>query len=144
MLKGISPIISPEMIKVLMEMGHSDEIVIADGNFPAASHAQRLIRCDGHDIPSLLEGLLPLFPLDQYVDKPAALMQVVQGDPVDTPIWNVYADLIQKHNGLVEPFEQVERFAFYERAKKAYAVIATGEGALYANIILKKGVIVDK
>jgi L-fucose mutarotase len=144
MLKGISPIISPEMIKVLMEMGHSDEIVIADGNFPAASHAQRLIRCDGHDIPSLLEALLPLFPLDQYVDKPAALMQVTQGDPVVTPIWNVYAELILKHNGLVEPFEQVERFAFYERAKKAYAVIATSEGALYANIILKKGVISDR
>jgi len=141
MLRGISPIISPEMIKVLMEMGHSDEIVIADSNFPAASHAQRLIRCDGHDIPLLLEALLPLFPLDQYVDKPAALMQVVPGDPVETPIWNVYAELILKHNGLVEPFEQVERFAFYERAKKCYAVIATGEGALYANIILKKGVI---
>ncbi|HIW32104.1 MAG TPA: L-fucose mutarotase [Candidatus Paenibacillus intestinavium] len=141
MLKGISPLITPELIKVLMEMGHSDEIVLADGNFPAASHAQRLIRCDGHSIPALLEALLPLFPLDQYVDKPAALMEVVPGDTAETPIWDTYADILQKHSGLAAPFEVVERFAFYERAQKAYAIIATGESALYANIMLKKGVI---
>lgn len=141
MLKGISPILSPELLKVLMEMGHGDEIVFADGNFPAASHAQRLIRCDGHSIPALLEAVLPLFPLDQYVAKPAAIMQVVPGDQVQTPIWDVYKQLILKHSGLDDPLEQVERFAFYERSKKAYAIVATGEGALYANIILKKGVI---
>jgi L-fucose mutarotase len=141
MLKGISKLISPELLKVLMEMGHGDEIVISDGNFPAASHAERLIRCDGHPIPDLLDAILQLFPLDQYVKHPAGLMQVVPGDNVETPIWDTYKTIIHQHTGLEEPFEQIERFAFYERAKKAYAVVATGEGALYANIILKKGVI---
>jgi len=141
MLIGISKLISPELLKVLSEMGHSDEIVIADGNFPAASHAERLIRADGHDVPALLDAILQLFPLDQYVEKPAALMQVVPGDTVETPIWEQYRSIIEQRTGLSEPFEQVERFAFYERAKQAYAVIATGESALYANLILKKGVI---
>ncbi|MGO4696696.1 L-fucose mutarotase [Paenibacillus sp. 2TAB26] len=141
MLIGISKLISPELLKVLSEMGHSDEIVIADGNFPAASHAKRLIRADGHDVPALLDAILQLFPLDQYVEKPAALMQVVPGDTVETPIWEQYRSIIEQRTGLLEPFEQVERFAFYERAKQAYAVIATGESALYANLILKKGVI---
>ncbi|OME86629.1 fucose isomerase [Paenibacillus sp. FSL A5-0031] len=141
MLIGISKLISPELLKVLSEMGHSDEIVIADGNFPSASHAKRLIRADGHDVPALLDAILQLFPLDQYVEKPAALMQVVPGDTVETPIWEQYRSIIEQRTGLSEPFEQVERFAFYERAKQAYAVIATGESALYANLILKKGVI---
>ncbi|MBN2982037.1 L-fucose mutarotase [Cohnella algarum] len=141
MLYGISPLISPELLKVLMEMGHGDEIVIGDGNFPAASHAQRLIRCDGHGIPELLDAILRLFPLDPYVEKPVALMQVVPGDTVETPIWNEYLAVIRERAGLEAPFEEVERFAFYERAKKAYAVVATGESALYANVILKKGVV---
>jgi len=141
MLIGISKLISPELLKVLMEMGHSDEIVLADGNFPAASHAQRLVRCDGHSIPELLDAILQLFPLDQYVEKPAALMEVVPGDTAETPIWETYKGIIENHSGLDQPFEHVERFAFYERSKKAYAVIATGESALYANLILKKGVI---
>ncbi|HTG68662.1 MAG TPA: L-fucose mutarotase [Candidatus Udaeobacter sp.] len=143
MLIGISKLISPELLKVLSEMGHSDEIVLADGNFPAASHAERLIRADGHDVPELLDAILRLFPLDQYVEKPAALMQVVPGDTVQTPIWEQYRSIIEERTGLSEPFEQVGRFAFYERAKKAYAIIATGESALYANLILKKGVIKD-
>jgi L-fucose mutarotase len=143
MLIGISKLISPELLKVLSEMGHSDEIVLADGNFPGASHAQRLIRADGHNVPELLDAILRLFPLDQYVEKPAALMQVVAGDTVQTPIWEQYRSIIEQRTGLSEPFEQVERFAFYERAKKAYAVIATGESALYANLILKKGVITE-
>ena len=143
MLIGISSLISPELLKVLMEMGHSDEIVLADGNFPAASHAQRLIRADGHGIPELLDAILRLFPLDPYVAKPAALMQVVPGDTVETPIWNTYGEIIEARTGLKAPFEEVERFEFYERAKKAYAVIATGESALYANLILKKGVITE-
>ncbi|MFC4301917.1 L-fucose mutarotase [Cohnella boryungensis] len=141
MLKGISSLISPELLKILMEMGHSDEIVLADGNFPGASHAQRLIRADGHGIPELLDAILKLFPLDQYVDKPVALMQVMPGDTVETPIWSAYGEIIEARTGLQAPFEEVERFAFYERAKKAYAIVATGEGALYANVILKKGVI---
>jgi L-fucose mutarotase len=141
MLIGISNLIPPELLKYLMEMGHGDEIVIADGNFPAASIAQRLVRCDGHPIPELLDAILMLYPLDLYVEHPIALMEVVPGDPIETPIWQRYQNIIQKRTGLEEPFEFVERFAFYERAKKAYAVVATGEGALYANIILKKGVI---
>ncbi len=142
MLKGIPSIISPELLKNLMEMGHSDEIVLADGNFPAASHAQRLVRCDGHGVPELLEAILQLFPLDQYVKQPVSFMQVVPGDPIGTPpIWSQYQSIIQSTYKVDNVIEQVERFAFYERAKKAYAVIATGESALYANIILKKGVI---
>jgi L-fucose mutarotase len=143
MLIGVSKLISPELLKVLMEMGHSDELVLADGNFPAASHAQRLIRADGHGIPELLDAILRLFPLDPYVDKPAALMQVVPGDTVETPIWHTYGQIIDERTGFSAPFEEVERFAFYERAKKAYAVVATGESALYANLILKKGVITE-
>lgn len=143
MLIGIPSILSPELLKVLMEMGHGDEIVLADGNFPAASHAQRLVRCDGHGIPELLDALLRLLPLDQYVAKPLALMQVTPGDPVETPIWDRYAQIVEQRTGLTNAFEQEERFAFYDRAKKAYAIVSTGEGALYANLILKKGVVVD-
>lgn len=143
MLMGISKLISPELLKVLSEMGHSDEIVLADGNFPAASHAQRLIRCDGHNVPEILDAILRLFPLDQYVEKPVSLMQVTPGDTVETPIWDEYRTIVQERTGLGEAFEEVERFAFYERAKQAYAVIATSESALYANLILKKGVIAD-
>ena len=143
MLKGIPGILSPELLKVLMEMGHGDEIVLADGNFPAASIANRLVRCDGHQIPELLEAVLKLFPLDPYVDAPVSLMQVVPGDPVETPIWDVYRNIVQKYEPVNNGVENIERFAFYERAKKAYAVVATGEKALYANIILKKGVVVE-
>jgi L-fucose mutarotase len=141
MLKGISSLISPELIKILMEMGHGDELVIADGNFPSASMAQRLIRADGQAIPPLLDGILNLFPLDQYVEKPVALMAVVQGDTYQPVVWDEYSSIIKKHEQGFSEFEYVERFAFYERARKAYAVLATGEMALYANIILKKGVI---
>jgi len=144
MLKGIPGILSPELLKILMEMGHGDEIVLADGNFPAASIANKLVRCDGHDIPQLLDAVLKLFPLDPYVDSPVALMQVVPGDPVETPIWDVYKGIVEKYEPENNKFEHIERFAFYERAKKAYAVVATGEKALYANIILKKGVVVEK
>ncbi|MCQ6559832.1 L-fucose mutarotase [Paenibacillus mendelii] len=141
MLIGISKLISPELLKTLMEMGHGDEIVLGDANFPAASMANKLIRCDGHSGPELLDAILKLFPLDVYVDHPAALMEVVPGDQVETPIWTTYEDIIAKNSSIKEPFEFVERFAFYERAKQAYAIVATGESALYANIILKKGVI---
>lgn len=144
MLIGISKLITPDLLKTLMEMGHGDEIVLADGNFPAASHAQRLIRCDGHGVPELLDAILQLFPLDSYVERPAALMAVVPGDKTDTPIWEQYRTIIRSRTGLEEPFEEVERFAFYERARRAYAVIATGESALYANLILKKGVVKDQ
>jgi L-fucose mutarotase len=141
MLIGISKRISPELLKVLMEMGHGDEIVLADANFPAASTAQRIVRCDGHPIPELLEAILNLFPLDQYVERPAALMDLVPGDKIETPIWKRYQSIVAKHTDAEEPIEYMERFAFYERSKKAYAIVATGEGAQYANVILKKGVI---
>jgi L-fucose mutarotase len=140
MLKGIPSILSPDLLKILMEMGHGDEIVIADGNFPAASMAQRLIRADGHGVPVLLDAILQLFPLDTFVERPVALMAVVPGDDYQPTIWDEYRQIIQRHEAFTE-FDYVERFAFYERAQQAYAVIATGEMALYANIILKKGII---
>jgi L-fucose mutarotase len=141
MLKGISPAISPDLIKVLMEMGHGDELVIADGNFPAASIAQRLVRADGLGCLALLDAILRLCPLDQYVEKPVALMAVVPGDPYKPVIWDDYRQIVGRHESAFTDFDYIERFAFYERAKKAYAVLATSEPALYANIILKKGVV---
>ena len=139
MLKGIPNIISPELLKILDEMGHGDEIVIGDGNFPAASNAQRLIRCDGHNVPELIDAILQLFPLDSYVDSPVMLMQTGANDSTP-PIWAEYQAIVNKHNGETK-MSEIERFAFYDRAKTAYAIVATSEKALYANIILKKGVI---
>ena len=141
MLKNIPPVISPDLMSVLMEMGHGDEIVLADANFPSASIARRLVRADGHGIPLLLEAVLRFFPLDQYVDRPAALMAVVPGDPTKPVIWDDYRRIIRASGEKFTDFEWIERFAFYERARQAYAVVATGERALYANIILKKGVV---
>ncbi len=142
MLKNIPSIISPDLLKILAEMGHGDEIVIADGNFPAASVAQRLVRLDGHGVPQILEAVLRLFPLDTYVERPVSLMAVTPGDKTRPVIWEAYREIILKSGEPFSDFEYVERFAFYERARKAYAVVATGESALYANIILKKGVVV--
>jgi L-fucose mutarotase len=141
MLKGIPNIISPELLKILMEMGHGDELVLADGNFPAATNAQRLIRCDGHTIPPLLLAVLEFFPLDIYVEYPVALMAVEPGDDTKPAIWEEYRTIIQNSGEPFQDFEMVERFAFYERARRAYAIVATSEQALYANVILKKGVI---
>jgi L-fucose mutarotase len=143
MLKGVPAIISPELLKVMMEMGHGDELVIADGNFPAASMARRLLRADGHGVPDLLDAILKFFPLDSFVEHPAALMQVVPGDPTKPLIWEQYRSIVKNAEEKFEDFEYVERFAFYERAGRAYAILATGERALYANIILKKGVVVE-
>ena len=124
-----------------MEMGHGDEIVIADGNFPAETYGKRVVRCDGHGVPELLDAIMQLFPLDTYTDKPVMLMEVVPGDPVVPTIWDEYKDIINKYEPENCKIEMIERFAFYERAKTAYAVVATGEEAIYANIILKKGVV---
>ncbi|MEJ2053979.1 MAG: RbsD/FucU domain-containing protein [Calditrichaceae bacterium] len=142
MLKNIPNLLSPDLLKILMEMGHGNEIVIADGNFPSASIAQRLVRLDGHGIPEILEAVLKFFPLDTYVDSPAGLMAVTQGDPYKPVIWDEYRKIILESKEPFKDFEYIERFAFYERAQNAYAVIATSESALYANIILKKGVVV--
>lgn len=144
MLKGIPKILSPELLKVLCEMGHSDRIIIADGNFPAQSMGKNaiVIRMDGHGACELLDAILQVFPLDTYVEKPVNLMQVVPGDNVETPIWDEYEKIVAAHDergGSV--IGQIERFAFYEEAKKAYAIIATGESALYANVMLQKGVV---
>jgi len=141
MLKGIPPVLSPELLKILMEMGHGDEIVIGDGNFPAASIANRLVRLDGHGVPEILDAIMKFFPLDTYTEKPVSLMAVVPGDDVKPTIWDEYKDIINKYEPENCKIEFVERFDFYERAKKAYAVIASGETAIYANIILKKGVV---
>lgn len=146
MLKGIPQILSPQLLKVLCEMGHSDRIVIADGNFPAESMGKDaiVIRCDGHGVPELLEAILKVFPLDTYVEKPVQLMQVVPGDPVETPIWDTYKDIVTKYDDRgATAVGNTERFAFYEQAKTAYVIIATSEKALYANIMLQKGVVVE-
>ncbi len=143
MLKGIPKNLSPELLKVLMEMGHTEEIVIADGNFPAGSYGKRVIRLDGLDIPELLESILKFFPLDTYVEKPAVLMEVVKGDNVVPTIWNDYETIVKKNHENFNGFEHMDKFEFYERTKNAYAVISTGESALYANILLKKGVVTD-
>lgn len=140
MLKGIPKIITPELLKILCEMGHGDEIVIADGNFPSASMGQRVVYLSGNGACEVLEAVLKLMPLDTYA-KPAYLMEVVPGDDVKTPIWDEYKTIVSEYTN--EDFEHIERFAFYERAKNAYAVIATGEGALYANVLLKKGVVTE-
>lgn len=143
MLKGIPAIIPPELLKVLSEMGHGDEITIGDANFPGASLCQRVIRMDGHGVPEILEAILALMPLDQYVEHPAGLMQVVPGDKTETPIWETYKKILAKYEDRgADCLEEIERFAFYDRVKeKSYAVIMSGERATYANIILKKGVI---
>ncbi len=144
MLKGIPKILSPQLLKVLCEMGHGDRIVLADGNFPAESVGREaiVVRMDGHGVEELLDAVLQLFPLDTYVEKPVQLMEVVPGDTVETPIWESYRRIIGKYDGRGKnAIGHLERFPFYEEAKKCYAVVATGEGALYANIILQKGTI---
>lgn len=146
MLKGIPAILSPELLRVLCEMGHSDRIVIADGNFPAESMGRDayVIRCDGHGVPEILDALLQVFPLDTYVEHPVSLMEVMKGDTVETPIWDVYKEIITRHDDRGgAAVGNRERFAFYEEAKTAYAIIATGEKALYANIMLQKGVVTE-
>lgn len=141
MLKKIPQSLSPDLVKVLMEMGHGDEIVIGDGNFPGASHTDKLIRCDGFMIPNLLQSILELFPLDTYTESPVALMEVVKGDSYNPQIWDVYKRILEDSEERNTNIEYLERFAFYEKSKSAYAIVTTSEKSLYANIILKKGVI---
>lgn len=141
MLKNVPSILSPELLKILMEMGHGDTIVIGDGNFPAAANAQRLVRLDGHGVPEILDAILKLMPLDTYVERPVSLMD--NGDEENRPpIWEKYSEIINNNEGEKE-FRLVERFQFYTEAKKAYAIIATGETAIYANVILQKGVVIE-
>lgn len=146
MLKGIPSILSPELLKVLCEMGHSDRLVIADGNFPSQSMGKNaiVIRMDGHGVPEILDAILQVFPLDTYVDTPVQLMELMDRDKgkVATPIWDTYREIVAKHDERgAEAVGNIERFSFYEEAKKAYCIIASGETAIYANIMLQKGVV---
>ncbi|NMB06352.1 MAG: L-fucose mutarotase [Bacteroidales bacterium] len=140
MLKKIPKILSPQLVKTLMEMGHGDEIVIADANFPSHSCSSNVIRADGLTGTDILEALLELFPLDSYSEQQLFLMKVVPGDDYKPVIWEKYKNLLHR-SGEPNTIGFLDRFSFYERARQAYAVIATGEEALYANIILKKGVV---
>lgn len=139
MLKGINKIISPELLMTLAKMGHGDEIVFSDGNFPGESLGRNVLRADGSGVPELLKAILELFPLDTYADC-SYLMELSECDKdLDIPIWEEYRKILADHTEQEPVF--LERHEFYERARKAYAVVVTGEGAIYANIILKKGVV---
>ena len=140
MLKQIPKILSPELVKIMMEMGHGDELVLADANFPAHRIGQRVVRADGHGVPEILEAILQLLPLDTYSDYQAGIMQVVPGDPTVPVIWDEYRAIVAKHFENAN-FKEFERFDFYDQAGKANVVVITGETALYGNLILKKGVI---
>jgi L-fucose mutarotase len=140
MLKGISPLISPELLEVMARMGHGDELILADAHFPGESFNDRVLRADGLRIPDLLAAILPLYELDSYVDSPLAMMAAVEGDTLDPSVEEAYLKSIHISNPDVTPIERIDRFAFYERARSAFAVVMTGETAKYGNIILKKGV----
>ena len=142
MLKGINPMLSPELLKVLCEMGHSDTIVIADGNFPAETMGKNgiVLRMDGHGVPEILKAVLEVFPLDSYVDSPVSLMERCEGDTADVSIWKKYDELVAAADPRgARIIRRLERFEFYEEAKKAYCIIATSETSQYANVILQKG-----
>jgi len=140
MLKGISPLLSPELISVLYKMGHGDEIILADAHFPGESYNKQVLRADGLKIPELLEAILPLFELDAYVSTPLTMMAAVEGDELDPSVEKSYLGAIHKTNPDVAPIERIDRFDFYDKARMAFAVVMTGETAKYGNIILKKGV----
>lgn len=139
MLKGIDKIISPELLFVLDKMGYGDEIVIADGNFPGESIGRQTLRADGSGVPALLRAILPLFPLDTYAPPVLLMGRAAQDEGLEIPIWDEFRDALAGATDAEPVF--LEREAFYERARRAYAVVVTGEGAIYANIILKKGVV---
>jgi L-fucose mutarotase len=140
MLIGVSPVISPELLAVLARMGHGDELVLADAHFPGETFNPRVLRADGLRIPALLDGILRLINLDAYVPAPVAMMAAVAGDSLDPAVEKAYRAVIDQRWPGTAPTERVERFAFYERAKKAFAVVMTGELAKYGNVIIKKGV----
>jgi L-fucose mutarotase len=141
MLKGLSPLLSPDLLAILMRMGHGDDLVIADGNFPAESMGQRVIRADGHSATAILDAVLTLFPIDTFVTDPIRVMQPVDPQTPEPPIWTTFRQIIDAREPCRRSLCPVERFAFYDLARSAFAVIATGETAIYANIILKKGVV---
>jgi len=140
MLKGISPLISPELLAVMARMGHGDELILADAHFPAESFNARVLRADGLRIPDLLTAILPLFELDAYTPHPLIMMAAVPGDTLDPQVEESYLKSIHITNPDAPAIERIDRFAFYDRARNAFAVVMTGETAKYGNIILKKGV----
>ena len=140
MLKGISPIISPDLLSVLARMGHGDEIIFADAHFPGETFNTNVLRADGIKIPDLLEAVLPLFELDSYVDAPLVMMAAVKGDSLDPTVEASYLEKIKLTNPQISGTARIDRFDFYERAKNAFAVVMTGETAKYGNILIKKGV----
>jgi len=139
MLKGIAPCIGPELLMVMAEMGHGDELVLADAHFPGHSLNRRTLRADGADIATLLDGMLPLFELDSYAD-PLVMMAAVAGDQLDPAVEARYLEAVRRHVPAAAPPLRIDRFAFYDRARTAFAVVITGETARYGNILLKKGV----
>lgn len=147
MLKNIPSILSPELLKVLSEMGHSDRICIGDGNFPGSTMAKAegavILRADGHGVPELLDAILQVFPLDAYTDTPVMLMEKMDRDrDLEIPVWDEYKKIVAKYDERgAAAVGAYERFEFYEQSKKCYCILQSGETAIYANIILQKGVV---
>ena len=147
MLKNIPPILSPELLKVLAEMGHSDRICIGDGNFPGSSMAKAknaiFLRADGHGVPELLDAILQVIPTDTYVEKPVTLMEKMECDKnLDIPIWETYKQIVAKYDDRgADAVGNIDRFDFYDEAKDCYCIVQSGESAIYANVIIQKGVI---
>lgn len=141
MLRGIDPVISPELLDVLFRMGHGDEIVLADAFFPGDTFGKKVVRADGIGVADLLKGIMPLITLDQYVDSPLIMMKPVEGDSLDPKAEISYRNSIDSVWPETPAIERIGRFEFYDRAKEAFAVVMTGETVKYGNIILKKGVI---
>jgi len=139
MLKGIHPCVSPNLLKVLAEMGHGDEIVLTDAHFPGHSTNPRVLRADGVDVATLLDGVLPLFELDSY-DEPLVMMAAVEGDSLDPAVEDRYMKVVHRHAPDAKPPKRIDRYPFYDRARQAYALVITGETATYGNLLLKKGV----
>ena len=140
MLIGISPLIGPDLLATLSRMGHGDELVLADAHFPAESIGRRVVRADGLRIADLLDGILPLFALDSDAPDPIAMMAPVDGDRADPAVHERYRAIIEAHHPRAQPTQFLPRFAFYDRARQAFAVVATGDTATYANLVVKKGV----
>ncbi len=143
MLKGIPSLLSPELLKIMMEMGHGDELVIADGNFPCFAHPKRTLRADGHGIPEILDAILRFFPLDTYVEHPVTFMEVEPGNDYLPAVWDAYREILRKHENPDTCVSAIGKNKFYERAANAYAVVATSESALYANLIIRKGTVTE-
>ncbi len=141
MLKGIDPLLNADLLHLLRAMGHGDDVVIVDCNFPAAAMGRRVVRLDGVDAPRAAKAILSVLPLDDFVDKPAAVMQVVGDAKAVPPVCREFQDAVDAAADRHWELDRIERFAFYERARAAFALVVTGERRLYGNLLLKKGVI---